>query len=147
MKTLLTTLAVLSVAVTVIPLDTIGRRWVRVRSRGRQRIRASRLWLGAQVQQVGRWIQGREGLAQAAGRHTEPEGFSSRGAVAAGPMAFHTTPVAGVQPSRPVCLPVRLHVDPVDHRHAVIAGSMADVCAMLDRLVAADEPVGGVPAL
>lgn len=146
MKTLLTTLAVLSVAVTVIPLDTIGRRLVRVRSRGRQRIRTARLWLGEQVQQAGRWIQGRDSVVQGAGTHTEPEVFGSRIA-AIRPAVLHTTPVAGVQFSRPVSLPVRLHVDPVDHRHAVIAGSMADVCAMLDRLAAADEPVRGIPAL
>ena len=147
MKTLLTTLAVLSVAVTVIPLDAIGRRLVRVRSRGRQRIRTARLWLGEQVQQAGRWIQGRDSVVQGAGTHTEPEVFGSRIAVVR-PVALHATPVAGVQFSRPVSsLPVRLHVDPVDHRHAVIAGSMADVCAMLDRLAAADEPVRGVPAL
>jgi hypothetical protein len=148
MKTLMTTLAVLSVAVTVMPLDTISRRLVDLRVRSRSAIRSARRWLGHQVQQMGRWIQG-ECPVQAPGEaaRTQADYF---GSLRAAPQNGATrvpepigAPVAVARPSRPV----RLHIDPVDHRHAVIAGSMADVCAMLDRLAAADEPVRGVPAL
>ncbi len=148
MKTLMTTLAVLSVAVTVIPLDTINRRLGNLRARDGEPVRAVRRWLGQQVQQAGRWIQGESGGQTGAedrslpqiGR-VEPSGLDPQ-ATTIRFVVPQRAPAVVFRPSRPV----RLHIDPVDHRHAVIAGSMADVCAMLDRLAAADEPVRGVPA-